>query len=90
MTAIFYPDCEAMSANGKFRLEARSPHNGTINHQNGKPATEEEFGFLYRDHQKHFRYQLEDMDSGLVLWEAGRKKTRTRHANCSFRMKDGR
>jgi hypothetical protein len=26
MTAIFYPDCEAHSDNGRFKLEAQSPH----------------------------------------------------------------
>ncbi len=58
MTAIFYPDCEAASADGQFVLEARSPHNGTINHRNGKPPSEDEFPFEYRQHQSQFRYRL--------------------------------
>lgn len=58
MTAIFYPDCEVASANGRFVLEARSPHNGTINYRNGKPPSEDEFPFKYREHQSGFRYRL--------------------------------
>lgn len=69
MTAIGYPDCEALSDNGRFRLEARSPHNGTIPHRNGQMATDDEYGFKYRDHQDCFRYQLLDVKSGEVLWE---------------------
>lgn len=60
MTAIFYSDCEATSPNGRFTLEARSPHNGTIPHRDGKPASDAEFGFKYREHQSHFRYRLLD------------------------------
>ena len=67
MTAIHYPDCEAASPNGRFKLEARSPHNGTINHQNGKPATPEEFGFKYREHQTDFRFQLIDAESPSIM-----------------------
>ncbi len=36
MTAIFYPDHEATSANGRFTLEVRSPLNGTIRHRDGR------------------------------------------------------
>ncbi len=58
MTSIFYPDCEAVSPNGSFILEARSPHNGTINHQDGRAPSEDEFPFKYREHQRCFRYRL--------------------------------
>jgi hypothetical protein len=67
MTAIFYPDCRANSPNGKFTLEARSPHNGTIRHRDGRPASEDEFGFKYREHQNEFRYQLLENTSGHFL-----------------------
>jgi hypothetical protein len=56
ITAIFYPDCEATSDGGRFGWEARSPHNGTIPHRDGRPASEAEFGFKYREHQSEFRY----------------------------------
>jgi hypothetical protein len=70
MTAIVYADCEATSPNGKYTLEARSPHNGTINHKDGRPPSEDEYGFKYRDHQSEFRYRLIDNTrSGSVLWE---------------------
>lgn len=77
MTAIFYPDCEDSSPNGRFTLEARSPHNGTINHRDGRPPSEDEYGFKYRDHQDHFRYQLIDTHAAAlsdsstrhVIWE---------------------
>ena len=58
MTAIMYPDCEATSANGEFTLEARSPHNGTIDHRDGTRPSEDEFAFKYRQHQGEFRYRL--------------------------------
>lgn len=58
MTAIFYADCQDTSPNGKYTLEARSPHNGTINHRDGRPPSEDEFAFKYREHQREFRYRL--------------------------------
>jgi hypothetical protein len=71
MTAIFYPDCEANSPNGKHRLEARSPHNGTINHKDGRLPTDDEYGFNYHDHQSEFRYRLLEIagQDQRVLWE---------------------
>jgi hypothetical protein len=60
MTAIFYPDCKATSDDKRFTLEARSPHNGTIRHRDGRKASEDEFGFKYRQHQSEFRYRLLD------------------------------
>lgn len=30
MTAIYYPDLSATSGSGRFTVEPRSPHNGTI------------------------------------------------------------
>ena len=81
MTAIFYPDCDAASPNGKFALEARSPHNGTINHRDGRTPSDDEYPFKYRDHQRDFRYRLLDTTStslisrvfgkkaGHVVWE---------------------
>lgn len=67
MTAIFYPDCTATSDDGRLTLEARSPHNGTIRHRNGRKPSSDEFGFKYRQHQSEFRYQL--LDAGRVVWE---------------------
>ena len=64
MTAIMYPDCEATSANGEFTLEARSPHNGTIDHRDGTRPSEDEFAFKYREHQREFRYRLRLNDDG--------------------------
>lgn len=76
MTARGYPDCDATSPNGRYRLEARSPHNGTIPHRNGQFATEAEYGFAYRDHQSHFRYQLLDTATGNeVVWERWQAQT---------------
>src|SRR5204862_118149 len=81
MTAIFYPDCTVTSLNGKFTLEARSPDNGTINHRDGRPPSEDDFGFKYREHQDEFRYRLIDntrspllarlfrKGGGAVVWE---------------------
>ena len=86
MTAIFYPDCTATSLNGKFTLEARSPDNGKINHRNGRPPSEDDFGFKYREHQDEFRYRLIDntrtpfigrllgKGSGAVMWERWQEK----------------
>lgn|GEM_PF-1565885 len=76
MTARGYPDCDATSPNGRYRLEARSPHNGTVPHRNGQFATEAEYGFAYRDHQSHFRYQLLDTATGNeVVWERWQAQT---------------
>jgi hypothetical protein len=58
VTAIYYPDCEATSETGWFTLEARSPHNGTVCHRDGRKPSEHEFGFKYRQHQSEFRYRL--------------------------------
>ncbi len=70
MTAIFYADCEAASPNGRYTLDARSPHNGTINHKDGRPPSEDEYGFKYREHQSEFRYRLIDnIRCGSVIWE---------------------
>ncbi|HYH69239.1 MAG TPA: hypothetical protein VD866_31385, partial [Urbifossiella sp.] len=60
MTAIYYPDCTASSPSGEFSLEARSPHNGTIRHRDGRKSSDDEFGFKYRQHQSEFRYRLLD------------------------------
>lgn len=69
VTAIHYPDRFAASPGGRYRLEARSPHNGTINHRDGTSATDAEFGFKYREHQRDFRYRLLDGATDAVLWE---------------------
>lgn len=81
MTVILYADCEATSPNGKYTLEARSPHNGTINHRDGRTPSDDELPFKYRQHQSDFRYQLVETTSnsldsclsrkggGSVLWE---------------------
>jgi hypothetical protein len=74
MTAIFHPDCRAVSRNGAFILEALSPHNGTVNHRDGGRATDDEFGSKYHEHQSHFRYQLLHAGSGKVLWERWQPK----------------
>ena len=36
MTAVFYPDCEATSPNGRYILRATSPDNDTAEHTDGK------------------------------------------------------
>jgi hypothetical protein len=69
MTAVFYPDCKAVSPNGHFLIEARSPHNGTISHRDGTPASDQEFAFKYREHQSDFRYRLIDKQTDQVVWE---------------------
>ncbi len=73
MTAIFYPDCHAASPSGRFTLEARSPHNGTIPYRDGRSPSERDFAFKYRQHQREFRYRLLDHASGSaeprVVWE---------------------
>jgi hypothetical protein len=60
MTAIFYPDRTVTSNSRRFTLEARSPHNGTIRHRDGRKVSESEFAFKYREHQSEFRYRLLD------------------------------
>jgi hypothetical protein len=80
MTSIFYPDIRATSPNGKYTVEVRSPHNGTIKHKDGSVSSDREFATKYREHQKEFRYRLIDNQrtplpseqteglSGSVLW----------------------
>jgi hypothetical protein len=68
MTAIFYPDLTATSDGGEFTLEARSPHNGTIRHRDGREPSVDEFAFKYRQHQGEFRYRLMDGERR-VAWE---------------------
>lgn len=63
MTAIFYPDCRAGSPDGRFILDARSPHNGTIPHRDGRPAADE-YPFRYRKEQREFRYRLMSIPGG--------------------------
>ena len=67
MTAICYADCRATSPNGKYTLEAQSPHNGTISHKDGRPPSDDEFAFKYRQHQREFRYRLIDNTRGPLL-----------------------
>lgn len=71
MTAIFYSDLEVRSANEALTFEARSPHNGTINHKDGRSPSDSEYGFKYRCHQSDFRYRLIDNSAKQqrVLWE---------------------
>jgi hypothetical protein len=69
VTAIFYPDRLATSPDGRFTLDARSPHNGTIDYPDGTPAADDEFPFRYREHQRDFRYRLLESATGSVLWE---------------------
>ncbi|WP_162657272.1 hypothetical protein [Tuwongella immobilis] len=71
MTAIAYPDCQAISPNGQFSLEARSPENGTIRpQQRPKRSRQRTFASQDRCHQRGFRYQLLDNShNGEVLWE---------------------
>src|SRR5436190_1170914 len=72
MTAIIYPDLRACSFDGSFTLEARSPHNGSIPHRDGRLPSDDEFPFKYRQHQREFRYQLLDhRNEGppLLVWE---------------------
>lgn len=78
MTAIVYPDCRSESPEREFILEARSPHNGTINHRDGRPPTEDDFQFKYRQHQREFRYRLVSRSvktsEGEVTWERWQAK----------------
>jgi hypothetical protein len=60
MTAIFYADCQSSSNSGRYTIEARSPHNGTIRHRDGRKPSEAEFAYKYRQHQSDFRYRLLD------------------------------
>ncbi|HPF39715.1 MAG TPA: hypothetical protein P5081_02205 [Phycisphaerae bacterium] len=69
MCTVSYPDFDDVSPNGRFLLEARSPHNGTILHRDGSPATDSEFGYKYAQEQSGFRYRLHDTQTGQVLWE---------------------
>src|SRR5205085_10776486 len=72
-------DCRAVSSGGNFVLEARSPHNRTINHREGRPVADEEFAYKYGSFQREFRYRLlagpgdplaaAGNRSGRVLWE---------------------
>jgi hypothetical protein len=62
VTAIFYPDCAAASDDGRLVLEARSPHNGTICHRDGRKPSGDEFEVKHRQHQTGFRYQLLDKE----------------------------
>lgn len=80
MTAIAYPDCWAVSPNGRLRLEARSPYNGTITGRNRKSIGKEDFRLRYRVHQDEFRYQLIETargsttDVAAVIWERWQEK----------------
>ena len=69
MTAIFYSDRDAISPNKKFVLQARSPHNGTINNRDGSRPRNDEFAFKYREHQSNFRYQLIEKRDRRLIWE---------------------
>lgn len=69
MTAISYPDVETTSPSGRFTLEARSPHNGTIPRQNGTLPTADDYAFQHRDRQREFRYRLRDNPGNRILWE---------------------
>lgn len=79
MTAVPYPDIEATSPDGRFLLEARSPHNRTILHRDGRPPTDDEYGFKYGAEQMCFRFRLiqlgveappgTDEPRGRVVWE---------------------
>jgi len=51
MTAISYRDCEATSPGGRFTLEARSPHNGSIPYRNGRWPSEDEFELSIPDEE---------------------------------------
>lgn len=77
MTAIFYPDCETASPSGRFILEARSPHNGTLPPRKRKHKVENDFAFIYRQNQSGFRYRLLEHASGgsepRVVWERWQK-----------------
>lgn len=69
MTAIYYRDRVARSANEEFELEARSPHNGSISHADGRAPTDDEYEYKYRSHQSEFRYRLIERATGAVVWE---------------------
>ena len=70
MTAINYPDCFATSPGGRYRFEARSPDNGTVDVPEGRRLwpygrSREVFGGFQSD----FRYRLIDNATGAVVWE---------------------
>ncbi|NLS93425.1 MAG: hypothetical protein GXX96_14805 [Planctomycetaceae bacterium] len=67
MTSIFYPDCSSISGNSRWKATAVSPHNGSILRRDGTSA-EDEFGYVYREHQSEFRYRLQAED-GSIIWE---------------------
>lgn len=69
MTAVGYPDIIVISQNGKYRAEARSPDNGTVNQRDGTPSDTSTFGYTYHQEQRGFRYQLIDHHSSAVIWE---------------------
>ena len=67
MTAVFYPDCDAESPNQQWKATAVSPHNGSIPSRDGSIPTSD-FGYIYKQHQSNFRYQLMD-SAGRIKWE---------------------
>lgn len=60
MTAIAYSDCEAVSDNGRYALEARSPHNGTIRRRDGRKVARDDPRRRGGMFQQEFRYRLLD------------------------------
>jgi len=64
MTQVRFPDQHACSEHGRWRLEARSPDNGTIPYPDGRPTSRAYLAF-----QKHFRYRLIDTIADRVVWE---------------------
>jgi hypothetical protein len=69
MTAIYYPDCTASSPNGRYTLQARSPHNGRAPGLDGKQPTPDEFAGVYHSHQSEFRYRMFENPDRRFLWE---------------------
>ncbi len=67
MTAVAYSDLITRSPDNRYTLAARSPHNGTIAHRDGRQATDGEYGFRYRQEQSDFRYRLTETATGRVL-----------------------
>jgi hypothetical protein len=79
MTDVGYSDIRALSPSGRLRLEARSPHNGTITHRNGSPVDAACHQHANRVFQSDFRYQLIDAADDRVIWERWQAKEKSPH-----------
>lgn len=63
-TDVFFPDSSGISDNGRYRIDAKSPHNES-------PRTRRAFG-------ADFTYTLTDLQSGKVLWTRSQPMARSK------------